>query len=193
MTDEFSKKSKVTKATKSHKRKKRRIKKDPLEFVESPVDGDIHCETTINPGSPREVPSVKIGYETSSSWVSPEAYNCVSKYPLRSAMHSKNTSKRPRLIRRIHKENSEPISQSISNSRQNANLNSNNCSSFSIISENHIPIPNCIATPDSKLCLNNSVDLHTPKSFSKETVHFIFNGKTPILREFSILVKNTPL
>ena len=65
--------NKITKP-KRGRRKKTRIKKSELDFLASPIEGDIHCEAPECTGSPLPVPAVKIRYDTRSKWVSPEPY-----------------------------------------------------------------------------------------------------------------------
>lgn len=183
--DEGNKKTKGKKNSKPRKRKKKQLPKDPLEFAESPIEGDIHAEPTIYPGSPRKVPTIKVGHDTASNWVSPEQYSYNSIYPVRAAQRNTRSRSRTRLVKRTFVEEDDELmfDQSKTRNKKRGRLTP--------LREDNEPIPTCPSTPNIDFDITN-ISANTP-SFYKENVHFIFKGKTPVTKEFSVLVEDTPL
>ena len=212
MTD----KSKSTKINKRRCRKKQKINKASLEFVESPYDGEKHLEDLVFPGSPIELPTVKIDCHSSSHWVSPQVTTVVNgKYSLRSSMRSQRTQKKSRATLKrtnnLHSDISEDeCANNIYQFSDDYNLeqitkDKQNKFRFESCLQDVAPVfvspqrtsmydsepvlPLSISTPE----MLQTIDLESESYPPEQQFHYLFQGKTPVLKHFTILAEDTPL
>lgn len=174
------------KVSKPRKRRKKRIPKHPLEFVENPYDGELHSENQINTGEPVEVPTLKIDFRTSSQWVSPQLNDeNIPKRCLRSSMRTRRNKRKSGRV--IKKTLNTPPTTLLEESCIKLHKQSTN----STLNYTEPGLPSNVSTPDE--LENFNFNRATPTMSRRKPLHYLFNGQTPVLKDFVILVENTPL
>ena len=149
--------------SKPRKRRKREVKK-PLEFIENTFAGEVHISQHISDGSPLEFSVTEIQKGVPGRWTTP----FITDIEKKSHTQRVKTSQ----MKKMHGINENSDDEVITPMK---------------MADSEIPLPcSNISTP--KLG-NESL---SPES-QKEKLHYLFQGVTPILKEFTILVENTPI
>lgn len=149
--------------SKPRKRRKREVKK-PLEFVENTFAGEVHMGQYASDGSPLEFSVTEIQKGVPGRWATPFITDIKKK------CHTQKV--KTRLMKKMH------------------GINDN--------SDDEVTTP--MKMTDSEIPLSCS-NISTPRlgneslspESQKKKSHYLFQGVTPTLKEFTILVENTPI
>ena len=149
--------------SKPRKRRKREVKQ-PLEFIENTFAGEVHMGQHISDGSPLEFSVTEIQNGVPGRWTTPFITDIKRK------CHTQKV--KTRQMKKMH--------------RLNENSD-NEITTPMKITDTEIPLPSSnVSTPKLD---NESL---SPQSQKKKS-HYLFQGVTPTLKEFTILVENTPI
>jgi len=182
--------SSITRVKSGKIRKRKKKTKDlitPLSFIEEPYNGTRPYLDESVYGEPIEFPTTKLLPGQLSNWVSPQITNTCKKKTRSCMSLRERKTKEVKLLK----------------------LQNDNLSTSIAISEDITPKKVCrntdepfvgmnMSTPD--VCNNFGSNVSTPRMDSNLSVnteqtpiHYLFQGRTPLLRNFVILVEDTPM
>lgn len=195
--------------TTKSKRKRRKHKDRPcLEFVESPIEKFGNSVDYVT-GEPIEFPTIKIDCQSSTQWVSPQIRKSERLKVKRGSKNKATTrvdatsdfstileyeEEREKSKRRTTRSYSRKLDESSKLRDSTTPKGPGTTSQFDIStpgSKDNSPIaPSCLSTPE--IICEPRHRLSRPSSTPTNSMHYLFQAKTPVLRDVVVLVENTP-